>query len=67
MNPHSPSIIQRAFELAAQDQSLDTIRRTLSREGYVDIERHLAGSHIKLQLKKARAGIIDPPASAPEG
>lgn len=55
--------IERALQLAAsgKHRNVEEIRRTLSREKYEDVERHLAGASIKTQLKslieKAQGGV----------
>jgi hypothetical protein len=46
--------LERAFALARSGRfaSLDDIRRTLKREGYDQVESHLAGPSIGRQLKE---------------
>jgi len=46
------NIIERAFQLARESDNLDDIRRTLSREGYSNVDAHLCGASIKADLKK---------------
>jgi tRNA G26 N,N-dimethylase Trm1 len=46
------NIIERAFQLAGDSTSIDDIRKTLRREGYSNVDAHLAGSSIKADLKK---------------
>jgi hypothetical protein len=46
------NIIERAFELARASDNLDEIRKTLRREGYSNVEAHLAGASIKAELKR---------------
>jgi hypothetical protein len=46
------NIIERAFQLAADSTSIDDIRKTLRREGYSNVDAHLAGSSIKAELKR---------------
>ena len=46
------NIIERAFQLARESDNLDDIRRTLSREGYSNVDAHLGGASIKADLKK---------------
>jgi hypothetical protein len=46
------NIIERAFELARGSNDLDDIRKTLRREGYSNVDAHLAGASIKADLKK---------------
>jgi hypothetical protein len=49
---HSPTIIERAFELARDHTSVDDIRKVLRKEGYANIDAHLAGASIKADLKR---------------
>ena len=46
------NIIERAFELATESTSLVEVRQKLKREGYVQIDAHLLGRHIRGQLTK---------------
>ena len=46
------NIIERAFELARTTDDLDAIRKSLRREGYSNVDAHLAGASIKADLKK---------------
>ena len=48
----TPHIIERAFQLAPQDSSVDEIRKALRQEGYSNIDAHLAGASIRADLKK---------------
>ncbi len=56
--PESLSTVQRAFELAADGtcQTLDDVRRKLTAERYSNIQAHLEGRSIRLQLKQLMAG-----------
>ena len=49
---HSPNIIERAFELARSSGTIDEVRSSLRREGYSNVDAHLAGPTIKADLKK---------------
>ena len=49
---HGVGLIERAFQLAEQSQSLDEIRRGLIREGYSSVEAHLSGQQIKRELSR---------------
>ena len=49
---HCPDIIERAFELARSSASIDEVRTALRREGYSNVDAHLAGPTIKGDLKK---------------
>ena len=46
------NIIERAFQLARESGNLDDIRRILRKEGYSNVDAHLAGASIKADLKK---------------
>lgn len=45
-------IIERAFQLARQSSTIDEVRIALRREGYLNVDAHLAGPTIKADLKK---------------
>ena len=46
------NIIERAFQLAPDASSVDEIRKTLRKEGYSNVDAHLAGASIKADLRK---------------
>ena len=46
------NIIERAFQLARGTADMDEIRKALRREGYSNVDAHLAGASIKAELKK---------------
>ena len=46
------NIIERAFQLARGSDNLEDIRKTLRREGFSNVEAHLAGASIRAELKK---------------
>jgi hypothetical protein len=46
------NIIERAFEVAGESTSIEDIRKVLRREGYSNVDAHLAGASIKADLKK---------------
>ena len=46
------NIIERAFQLASDSTSIEDIRRALRKEGYSNVDAHLAGASIKADLKK---------------
>ncbi len=48
----TPNIIERAFQLARASTSVDEIRKVLRREGYANVDAHLAGASIKADLKR---------------
>lgn len=49
---HPSDIIERAFELASHSTTIDEVRSALRREGYFNVDAHLAGPTIKADLKK---------------
>jgi hypothetical protein len=49
---HTQNIIERAFQLARESGNLDDIRRILRKEGYANVDAHLAGASIKADLKR---------------
>lgn len=51
----SANIIERAYELAPSSTKIDEIRKTLRREGYSNVEAHLAGTKIRSDLKELLA------------
>jgi len=46
------NIIERAFEIAPECQSVVEVRNKLSREGYLQVDAHLCGWMIKTQIKQ---------------
>ena len=46
------NIIERAFELARDSDNIEEIRKVLRREGYSNVDAHLAGASIKADLKR---------------
>ena len=46
------TVVERAFQLARQTSNIDEIRKTLRREGYTNVDAHLAGASIKADLRK---------------
>jgi hypothetical protein len=55
---HMPNIIERAFELARTSTTVDEVRNALRREGYSNIDAHLAGPSIRADLKNSVAGTL---------
>jgi len=49
---HAQNIIERAFELACSSATIDEVRHALRREGYANVDAHLAGPTIKADLRK---------------
>ena len=54
---HTPHIVERAFQLAPSVTSVEEIRTMLRREGYSNVDAHLAGASIRADLKKRFATI----------
>jgi hypothetical protein len=52
---HPINVIERAFELA-RSSTIEQIRNTLKREGYSNVDAHLAGPSIKADLRKRFLG-----------
>ncbi len=48
----SPNIIERAFELARSSTTVEEVRNALRREGYSNVDAHLAGPSIRTDLRK---------------
>ena len=46
------NIIERAFQLARSSDNLEEIRKVLRKEGYSNVDAHLAGAGIKADLKR---------------
>lgn len=49
---HSPTIIERAFQLARSSSSIEDIRKALRSEGYSGVDAHLAGPSIRSDLRR---------------
>ncbi len=49
---NTPHIVERAFQLAPSVTSVEEIRTLLRREGYSNVDAHLAGASIRADLKK---------------
>lgn len=49
---HHPNIIERAYELAVESETLDQVGKQLSHEGYTQVEAHLGGPKIRSDLRK---------------
>jgi hypothetical protein len=45
-------VIERAYELAPECGSVDEVRAALRREGYSNVDGHLAGPRIRADLTK---------------
>lgn len=50
--PMEKHIIERAFELAPDCGNIEDIRSALRREGYSNVDAHLAGRTIRADLTK---------------
>lgn len=46
------NVIERAYQLAPASVSIDEIRAKLKREGFAQVDAHLAGKRIKEDLVK---------------
>ena len=46
------NIIERAFQVAPECQSIVEVRTKLRREGYIQVDAHLGGRLIKSQIKQ---------------
>lgn len=44
--------VERAFQLARQAATIGEIRAQLKREGYFNVDAHLAGGQIRADLKR---------------
>ena len=53
---HPANVIERAFELARCSTTIEEIRNALKREGYNNVDAHLAGPTIRADLKKRFVG-----------
>lgn len=47
-----PGVIERAFELASTSPDVERIRMRLRKEGYSNVDAHLAGPKIRSDLLK---------------
>ena len=50
--PNEVPIIVRAFELAAESNSIRELRQKLRAEGYARVDEHLTGRLIRAQLNE---------------
>ena len=62
----TPSVIERAFELAPACVSIEEIRRMLREEGYAQVDAHLGGRMIRTQLRALLRGDPGVPADKKE-
>lgn len=46
----SPGVIERAYQLAQTSADVEQIRLQLRKEGYSNVDAHLAGAKIRLDL-----------------
>lgn len=67
MQNHHPNIIERAYQLARESESLEDIKRQLGSEGYTQVEAHLQGPKIRSDLKKVMANEPRQPAAPSPG
>lgn len=47
-----PGVIERAYQLASTSADVEQIRQQLRKEGYLNVDAHLAGSKIRSDLIK---------------
>ena len=52
MTAGAPGAIERAFQLAQTSVDLDEVRQQLRKEGYSNVDAHLAGAKIRSDLTK---------------
>ena len=52
MTFRAPGVIERAFQLAQTKADVEQIRRQLRKEGYGNVDAHLAGPKIRSDLIK---------------
>lgn len=52
MQYHHPNIIERAYELAPQLETIEDVKKRLSCEGYTQVDAHLGGPKIRADLRK---------------
>ena len=52
MRPVEKNIIERAYELAPDFENMEDVRVALRREGYSNVDAHLAGPKIRSDLGK---------------
>lgn len=48
----APGVIERAYQLAQTSADVEQIRLQLRKEGYSNVDAHLAGAKIRSDLKK---------------
>ena len=63
----APGLIERAYELAQTSTNVEQIRLKLRREGYSNVDAHLAGPKIRSDLIKIIRRPAEKPAEASEG
>lgn len=52
MTSGAPGVIERAYQLAQTSADVEQIRLQLRKEGYSNVDAHLAGSKIRSDLIK---------------
>ena len=60
-------VIERAFQVAEESESLDEVRKRLIREGYASVEAHLSGPQIKRELSRLLSRPPEGPADPAPG
>ena len=49
----APGLVERAFQLASDSANVDEIRSQLRKEGYFNVDAHLAGRKLRSDLVRA--------------
>jgi hypothetical protein len=60
-----PGIIERAYQLAQTSENVEQVRLQLRREGYSNVDAHLAGPKIRSDLIKIIRRPAEPAEVAP--
>ena len=58
----APGVIERAYQLAQTSDDLEQVKKQLRKEGYSNVDAHLAGPRIRSDLNKIikrRAGPVE--------
>jgi hypothetical protein len=50
------NVIERAFQLASDCQSVVEVRERLRREGYIQVDAHFSGRMVKKQIRQRLKG-----------
>jgi hypothetical protein len=63
----APGVIERAFQLAQTTADVEQIRQQLRKEGYANVDAHLAGPKIRSDLIKVIRRPVGSAESTPFG